>query len=181
MAGELTPLGWTHTVACCVALALGAYLLGYKKGDRRHRNLGRWYIAAQLVLNATALSIYRLQTFFFPHVLAIATLIITAAGWAFGHFHRPRRIWNFGHLSCMIVSFYLLIGGGVNEVYLRIACLHDMAIATDGTIVERTHQVLQLLFLVMLIGWNIFELVRARLARVETPHASFATKEQPWR
>ncbi|MFV4649191.1 DUF2306 domain-containing protein, partial [Mycobacterium tuberculosis] len=120
---DLVPLGWIHSLACLVALALGAYVFATRKGTRRHKELGRIYLIAMIVLNLTALGVYRLGVFFFPHVLALITLGLIAVGWLTARSHRPPVVWKYVHLSCMILSYYMLIGGGVNEVYLRIDAL----------------------------------------------------------
>ncbi len=160
---DLVPLGWVHSLACMVALGLGAFVFATRKGTARHGRLGQVYLAAQLVLNLTALGIYRLHVFFFPHALAIATLVLIVAGWAAARFHKPPVVWKHVHLSAMILSYYMLIGGGVNEVYLRIAALRAYVSHNGGGIIAQTHAVVMLAFLILLIGWNLVELVRAAL------------------
>lgn len=162
---DLVPLGWIHSLACLVALALGAYLFATRKGTRRHRQLGQIYLVAQVVLNVTALGIYQLHVFFFPHWLAIITLGLIAVGWLSARFHQPPVVWKHVHLSCMILSYYMLIGGGVNEVYLRIDALHALVTREGAGLIGRTHGVVMLVFLVMLVGWNLAEIVRAVLRR----------------
>ena len=73
----LLPLGWLHSLACLLALALGPVILATRKGGVRHRRLGQVYLGAQAALNLSALGIYRLGVFFFPHVLAVVTLAET--------------------------------------------------------------------------------------------------------
>ena len=51
------------------------------------------YLAVLLVTSTTALGIYRLGIFFFPHWFAVASLIAIAVGFAAGHFKRPRAGW----------------------------------------------------------------------------------------
>ena len=76
----LLPLGWLHSLACLLALALGPVILATRKGGVRHRRLGQVYLGAQAALNLSALGIYRLGVFFFPHVLAVVTLAEAAEG-----------------------------------------------------------------------------------------------------
>src|SRR5687768_9346503 len=76
-------LGWTHTVAAVTALVAGAAVLLTTKGTRRHRQLGWTYVVSMLLLNVTALMIYRLFGRFGPfHVGAVFSLITVVAGTA---------------------------------------------------------------------------------------------------
>ncbi len=162
---DLVPLGWIHSLACLVSLGLGAFLFATRKGTPRHRRLGQAYVIAMLVLNLTALGVYRLGVFFFPHVLALVTLAFIAIGWASVRFHQPPIVWKHVHLSSMILSYYLLIGGGVNEVYLRIDALRPLIAHSGGRIIAQTHSVVMLAFLILLIGWNLVEVARGLTRR----------------
>jgi uncharacterized membrane protein len=162
---DLVPLGWIHTLACLAALAFGAWVLATPKGTPAHRRVGRWYLIAQLVLNLTALGVYRLGVFFFPHVLAIITLGLIAIGWLAARFHQPGGLWKHAHLSAMILSYYMLIGGGVNEVYLRIDALRAYVSVNGGRVIGETHALVMLTFLILLLAWNAVEIGRGVLRR----------------
>lgn len=162
---NLVPLGWIHSLACLAALGLGAWVFATPKGTPAHRRLGRAYLIAQLALNLSALGVYRLGVFFFPHVLALITLGLIAVGWLAARLHQPRPVWRYVHLSAMILSYYLLIGGGVNEVYLRIGVLRDYVSVNGGQVIGQTHGLVMLGFLILLLGWNAVELARALLRR----------------
>jgi uncharacterized membrane protein len=157
---DLVPLGWAHSLACLIALAAGAFIFVTPKGTSRHRQVGQAYLWSMLVLNLTALGIYQVGTFFFPHVLAIVTLILIAAGWGAARLIRQHGAWKHVHLSSMILSYYLLIGGGVNEVYLRIDAMRALLNREGPQLIGMTHGVVMLVFLVLLLGWNIAEIVR---------------------
>jgi uncharacterized membrane protein len=74
-------LGLTHTIAATTALVAGAAVLMARKGTRRHRQLGWAYVASMLLLNATALMIYRLFGRFGPfHVGAVFSFATVVAG-----------------------------------------------------------------------------------------------------
>jgi uncharacterized membrane protein len=76
-------LGWIHTVAASTALVAGAAVLLTRKGTRRHRQLGWTYVVSMLLLNGTALLIYRLFGRFGPfHAGAIFSFITVVAGTA---------------------------------------------------------------------------------------------------
>jgi uncharacterized membrane protein len=113
---DLFPLGWVHLVASFVTVAAGFLVLLRPKGTPVHRRRGRVYALALLVTSVTALGIHRRGIFFFPHWLAIAALIVTTVGVLAAHFKVPRRAWLHVHLTCLLTTLYLLVGGGVNEV-----------------------------------------------------------------
>jgi uncharacterized membrane protein len=90
----MPPLGWTHTAAALAALIAGAAVLLTRKGTRRHRQLGWAYAVSMLLLNVTALLIYRLFGRFGPfHVGALFSLVTVIAGTsaAFGARHARTR------------------------------------------------------------------------------------------
>ena len=157
---DLLPLGWVHGLACLAALASGAYGFATRKGSPRHVLTGRVYLVSMVVLNLSALAIYRLGIFFFPHWLAIITLVLIAAGWGSARLIRRHRGWRHVHLSSMILSYYLLIGGGVNEVYLRVDAARDLLNARGPELLNMTHGAVMLIFLVLLLGWNGWEIAR---------------------
>lgn len=157
---DLVPLGWFHSIACLIALAAGAYGFTTRKGSPRHILTGRVYMVSMIALNLSALGVYRLGVFFFPHVLAIMTLVVIAIGWAAARTHRPRPLWKHIHLSAMIASYYLLIGGGVNEVFLRIHAMREILNAQGPQLLGQTHGAVMLAFLILLLGWNAVEIGR---------------------
>lgn len=69
---DLSLLGWVHTAGCLCALALGAKVLIGQKGTSWHRLSGHLYLGSILVINLTALGIYRRGMFYFPHWFAVA-------------------------------------------------------------------------------------------------------------
>jgi uncharacterized membrane protein len=166
---DLLPLGWVHAIACLVALATGAAGFGTRKGSPAHILNGRLYLGSMVVLNVSALGIYRLDIFFFPHMLAVLTLVIIAVGWASARFHWPRTGWKHLHLSSMIASYYLLLGGGVNEAFLRVHALREILNDQGPPLLGQTHAALMLLFLILLLGWNAVEIVRAMRRRRLAP------------
>jgi uncharacterized membrane protein len=158
---DLVPLGWFHSIACLIALAAGAYGFATRKGSPRHRLTGQIYMVSMIALNLSALGVYRLGVFFFPHMLAIVTLVVITIGWAAARTHWPRPVWKHIHLSAMIASYYLLIGGGVNEVFLRILAMRDLLNAEGPELLGQTHGVVMLVFLILLLGWNAVEIGRS--------------------
>ena len=123
------------------------------------------YALALLVTSVTALGIYRRGIFFFPHWLAIAALIVVTVGILAAHFKIPRRAWLHVHLTCLLTSLYLLVGGGVNEAFLRVDALHRLAPTLNSPAVGLTHLTLQILFLTLIVYFNAMVLRRSRTRR----------------
>lgn len=78
----MTALGIVHLTSAFAAIGAGAaVLLVRPKGSRRHRQLGWAYVVSMLVLNGTALAIYRLFGTFGPfHYAALISLATIVAG-----------------------------------------------------------------------------------------------------
>ena len=124
-----------HLGASFLALAAGTLVLLQPKGTPLHKWGGRLYALSLFVTNVTALGIYRRRIFFFPHWLAIAALIVTTVGVLAAHFKVPRRAWLHVHLTCLLTSLYILVGGGVNEVFLRVDVLRRLAPSLNSRVV----------------------------------------------
>jgi uncharacterized membrane protein len=165
---DMSAPGWVHTIACLCALAAGAVVLGRPKGTARHRSIGRLYLVSMLATNLTALGIYRNGVFFFPHWFAVAALIVIAIGFVCVRFRRPRAYWRNAHLTCMVASYYMLIGGGVNEVFLRVRVLHAMAPdVLHSPLVGMTHFVVMIIFASLIAYFNVRYWSRARMPSPE--------------
>ena len=163
---DLLPLGWVHLVASLAALAAGMLVMLRPKGTPVHKRCGRVYALTLLVTSLTALGIYRRGIFFFPHWLAIAALIVTTVGVLAAHFKVPRRAWLHVHLTCLLTSLYLLVGGGVNEAFLRVDALHRLAPTLNSPAVGLTHLTVQILFLTLIVYFNAMVLRRSRTRRL---------------
>ena len=174
---DLLPIGWVHLGASLLALAAGTLVLARPKGTPVHKRRGRIYVLSLLVTNVTALGIYRRGVFFFPHWLAIAALVLMTAGVLAAHFKRPRRGWLHWHLTCQLGSLCILVGGGVNEVFLRIDALHQLAPTLNSPAVGLTHLTVQILFLTLIGYFNAVLLRRSRTKRVATGESLAAAGE----
>jgi uncharacterized membrane protein len=159
---NLSVIGWLHTVACVIAMAAFVPVMLTRKGSRRHRAAGKVYALAYVVLSLTSLGIYSRQGFWFPHWLAIAGLVVLAAGWLAVRV-KPAG-WRYVHLIAMLLSAYNLFGGAVNEAFLRIALLR--AIAGDNIqaspVVGMTHGAVMMAFTALIVAYVIASLVRQR-------------------
>ena len=175
---DLLPIGWVHFVASLIAIGIAALVLLQPKGTPVHRLRGRAYVLAVLVTSITALGITRLGYFFFPHWFAIAALIAITVGFAAAHFKRPRSAWVHVHLTSMLVSCYILIGGGVNEVFLRIDALRKLAPRVDSPVVGWTHFTVMLVFAALIVAFNVAARKRSRAADAalaDPPHTGART------
>ena len=142
-------ISWTHTISASLSLIFGTIVLFGKKGDLKHRKLGLWYFYAMLVNNITALVIVNaFGKWFFPHYLAIACLIVIIPGII--AIKRKHRYWLKVHIISMVISYYLLIGGAINEAFLHIPKLRPYIINNDP-IVGITHMIAQFVFIGVLI------------------------------
>ena len=165
---DMSGLGWVHTVACLCALTTGAIVLSGKKGTPRHRSVGRLYLVSMLATNLTALGIYSRGVFFFPHWFAVAALIAITIGLVCVRLRRPSAHWRNAHLTCMVASYYMLIGGGVNEVFLRVAVLHAMAPdVLHSPLVGMTHFTVIIMFAALIAYFNVRYWSRARMPAPE--------------
>lgn len=161
---DISILGWIHTLACVIALPAGLFVLAMAKGGARHRRVGLWYVYAMVAANVTALGIYTGVAGIAPgfnrfHWMSVITLAALAVGYA-GARRQRAAAWAYLHPAGMIVSYYFLIGGLVNEMFSRIAAFQAFRGAAQGM----TQGVVMLLFTVMLI----FALVGVRRKRSRT-------------
>jgi len=140
---ELLPTlnGWLHTLTATASILLGGYVLLTKKGTKNHLKMGRYHLVCMLLTNVTSLFIYNaFDKWFFPHTLAVITLVILGIGFYFSR-KRLYKHWLKVHLSCFILSYYMLIGGGINEAFLRIKPL-QVYFYNNNQIVGLTHLLL---------------------------------------
>jgi uncharacterized membrane protein len=126
-------LGWTHTLAAVTALVAGAAVLLTRKGTRRHRQFGWTYVVSMILLNVTALLIYRLFGRFGPfHVGAVFSFITVVAGTAAALGARRSRTRGDAvqraralerHYQWMTWSYVGLAAAAVSEIATRMPAL----------------------------------------------------------
>lgn len=135
---DLTLAGWMHSLTCLIALAAGAVLLVAEKGTLQHRTLGRFYFWSMIIVNLSAFGIYRFDVAQFrplvagPHIFglfhwfAVVGLVLVLIG-RYAASRQDKVFWAYTHPIAMILSYYDLIGGGVNEVFARIDIFRVLA------------------------------------------------------
>jgi hypothetical protein len=86
------------------------------------------------------------------------------------HFKVPRRAWLHMHLTCLLTTLYLLVGGGVNEVFLRVDGLHRLAPTLNSPAVGLTHRGVAMVFWALVVYFNAMVLRRSPTERPALPN-----------
>ncbi|HLH88836.1 MAG TPA: DUF2306 domain-containing protein [Xanthobacteraceae bacterium] len=111
--------GAAHIAAAMAALVLGTIVIGATKGTPFHRTIGAGYVAAMLIVNLSALAIYRLtghvEAF---HGLALLSLTLLTRGFVAALIRRPG--WLPVHYRFMAWSYVGLLAATGSEIVIRI-------------------------------------------------------------
>lgn len=133
-------VGWVHTLAATAAIAIGAFLLFGGKGTPFHRLAGRWYVYVMIAANALSFGVYHFDiVHFMPfdagpgrfglfHWESVFTLFFLLLGW-YAALHQRRAVWAYLHPVSMLITYYMLIGGLVNELFVRVPFIRAIATA----------------------------------------------------
>lgn len=136
-------LGWLHTLACIAALVVGGWNSVTFDRGRWHQLRGDIYAWSMIAANVLVFTIYDFDIDFingkfgpgvpgFFHWLAIVALVFTLIGW-FAARRQRHGVWAYTHPIAMALSYYVLFGGLVNELFVRIDALRPLAtIMVDG-------------------------------------------------
>jgi uncharacterized membrane protein len=154
---EMSPLGWLHSLACVIALACGVFNIVTPKGTPLHRRVGDAFAVALALVCVSSLGIYKTHRFWFPHWDALATLALLAVAWSSARYKWPRRGWIYLHLTTMLLSYYMLVAGGVNEMFLRVEVLHRITASNFFTnrLIGEAHGLLMLVFVALIPAFVI--------------------------
>src|SRR5215469_7041064 len=142
---NISVIGWLHSAACVIAFFAGTHNLFAAKGTPRHRFVGLSYFWSMIVLNLTSLTIFRFDIASFrplmagPHVFGLFHwfAVFTLASVLIGRYaaaHQDRAVWAYTHPVAMVLSYYMLIGGAINEAFARIDVLHAMALRSTHAV-----------------------------------------------
>jgi uncharacterized membrane protein len=124
----MTHMGLIHLASALIALAAGALVLLNRKGTRAHRAMGWTFAASMLVLNASALTLYRLTGSFGPfHFAALASLATLIAGVVPARRRLPRGRWLARHYYFMTYAYMGLVAAAVAESATRIPAVRAIA------------------------------------------------------
>lgn len=139
-----------HVVSASLSILFGGWVLIKGKGTLRHKKIGLYYFIAMLVNNSTALMIYNaFGEWFFPHWLALAALAIIIPGYYISRLKNKSYALKI-YIIAMVLSYYLLIGGAINEAFLHIPYLSQFFLAENPSPLDVSH-LIALVFFVLLI------------------------------
>jgi uncharacterized membrane protein len=136
---DISLLGWIHTFVCALALISGALQLAGRKGTPAHARRGNVYFLSMVIASVTALFIFHGQDVlirpgkpsygFGPvHWLAVITLAVLLLGRLAASRQRV-AFFAYAHPICMIVTYWFLVGGAINEAFVRVAWVRRAALA----------------------------------------------------
>ena len=132
--------GWLHTLGATLAILIGARVIFGAKGTPRHRTFGRVYVYTMLATNILSFGVYHFDIAgFVPlragagifglfHWESVFTLAFLLLGW-FAATRQRRAVFAYLHPVSMLITYYMLIGGLVNELFVRVAFIRDVAMA----------------------------------------------------
>lgn len=135
---DITLVGWFHAAVCLIALFAGALNLFSAKGTAQHRLVGNAYFWSMIALNLSALAIFRFDIARFkpfvagPHIFglfhwfAVVTLVFVLIG-RYAASRQNRALWAYVHPLAMVLSYYMLVGGAINEAFTRINALRALS------------------------------------------------------
>ena len=116
---RMSAVAAVHIASALLALGSGAVVLLMRKGTKRHRSVGRLYVASMLATNITALFIYHLSGRFGPfHAAALVSLATVVP--AFLAAVRRRPGWLGRHYFLMTFSYVGLLAAAVSEIATRL-------------------------------------------------------------
>jgi len=142
-ANDISLLGWTHTFLCALALISGAVQLARSKGTSAHALCGNVYFLSMAIANVMALFIFHGhdllirsgqpgvhvgQGFGAVHWLAVITLVVLLLGRLAASRQRV-AFFAYAHPICMILTYWMLVGGAINEAFVRVGWLQRAALA----------------------------------------------------
>jgi uncharacterized membrane protein len=143
--GEVTLLGWFHSAAYTAALIAGAVQLFGAKGTPVHAVRGRIFFWSMVIANGTAMFLFNVDVVVRPgqkpligpyfgvfHWLAVFTLLLVLLGRLSAN-RQKKAFFAYAHPVFMIVSYWIVVGGAINEAFTRVRWLHELALAVSPT------------------------------------------------
>lgn len=132
-------IGAFHTVCGIICLVVGGIIFSATKATRKHRALGNIYVVTMLLLNVTALCIYRLTGHFnLFHLFALGSLVMVLVGWSQVFFRRHFKRWFYRHYMYMCWSYGGLVAATSNEAFVRVPALKTIVHRTGNWVILAT-------------------------------------------
>ncbi len=117
---QFDTLGLIHFLSAILAMIFGMVVILNKKGTKIHIRVGYSYAIAMLVLNITALLIYKLFGKFGPfHIAAVISLASLLGGLIPAYLKKPEKTWLEFHYEFMNWSVIGLYAAFWSETFTR--------------------------------------------------------------
>ncbi|PQJ79277.1 DUF2306 domain-containing protein [Polaribacter porphyrae] len=100
-------IGLIHTIFAILSMVFGTMVLLNKKGTKKHKRVGYYYVISMLIVNVTAFMIYNFGRISMFHFFAAASLITTIIGVLAAI--RKKKNWlrkHFYFMSWSVVGLY---------------------------------------------------------------------------
>ena len=179
---NISVMGWLHSIACMIALVAGTTVMTARKGTPSHRRWGWWYAGAMLVQAITIMAVYRFDivpghkpgphTFGMFHWMAVASFVSVALA-VFAASRQKRLAWAHVHAQAMLFSYYLLVGGLINEMVVRVNVLRTLVMAVSPhaanpatALITREAQTACMMIWAVLALWFVIKVNRDRAPRM---------------
>ena len=165
-------IGWLHTLACTFALIAGGWNIATPKGTKLHRRVGWVYVAAMLAANISAFGVYHFDiarfrpftagpgVFGLFHWEAVTTLVFLLLA-VYAAPRQNRALWAYTHPLAILATYYMLLGGLINELFVRVPVLRAFAQSHGGVgfgrspVIGMTQSAALLWFLVAIVYFII--------------------------
>lgn len=177
-------VGWLHSLAATLSILIGAMVIFGAKGTKRHRFLGKTYFVAMIAANVSSFGVYHFDiagfvpfragpgVFGLFHWESVFTLFFLLLG--FHAASRQRRApWAYLHPASMLITYYMLMGGLVNELFVRVPAVRALALAgragnpTQTALAGMVQGGVMMAFLTLLVWFTVkVALYRRRTAAI---------------
>jgi uncharacterized membrane protein len=138
---DISLVGAFHSLLCILAMVSGALQLFARKGTPAHAVSGNAYTLSMVAANLTIMFVFHGEDVFFRpgqqptvgygfgffHWLAVTALALVLLG-RFAASRQRQALFAYTHPICMILSYWLLVGGAINEAFDRVSWIRQAAL-----------------------------------------------------
>jgi uncharacterized membrane protein len=138
---NISLLGALHSFLCVLAMISGTLQLFARKGTPAHAIGGNVYALSMVAASLTIMFVFHGEDvifgpgqpptvgygFGFFHWLAVMALALVLLG-RFAASRQRQAVFAYTHPLCMILSYWLLMGGAINEAFDRVAWVRQAAL-----------------------------------------------------